>query len=103
MSEWQPIETAPKGVEFLALQGGEIYHALIKDGRMMFRTHKLRCPKTYRIVEAEMDGKIVQAEVLISLGQREFRHDWTFWTDGFDFKPTHWAPVPQKASEEPRS
>ena len=102
MSEWQPIETAPKGVEFLALQDGEIYHARI-NGRMTFRTHNLLCPKTYRIIEAEMDGKIVQAEVLIEAGKREFRHAWTLWTDGFDFKPTHWAPVPQKAREEPQS
>lgn len=92
---WRPIETAPTDRPFLAMQDGEIYHAMFsEDRRLMFRTHDLWCPSEHRIVDAKMDGKKVEARVLISEGPEQFKHSWTLWTRGFDFAPTHWRPLP---------
>jgi hypothetical protein len=97
MSEWQPIETAPKdGTRFIARQDGEIYEARYsKEMNLMFRIHALRVESKHRIVAAEMDGKTVRAEVPVEQPWPEtFRHDWCFWTRGFEFRPKHWMPLP---------
>ena len=102
--EWQPIETAPRNeTEFLAKQDGEIYHAKSIDDRIVFRTHTLWEPRKYRRVKAKMDGKEVDALVLINEGPDEFVHSWTHWTRGFDFKPTHWMPLPETLENEGES
>lgn len=98
---WQPIETAPKdGATFFAVQDGEVYVASFHDGRLMFRTHDLREPRTYQIVKVEMDGKEVEASVLIEEGPDVFEHHWCYWTRGFDFNPTHWMPLPSPPSTD---
>lgn len=101
MSDWRPFETAPKdGTQFLAFQDGEVYAARYTDDpgvppRLVFRTHSLFTEEKHRIITAEMDGQKVKAKVEIGQPWTEtFRHDWTFWTRGFDFKPTMWAPMP---------
>lgn len=94
--EWRPIETAPKNwVEFLALQDSEIYHCRFDDhDRLAFRTHALWNPTKHRVINAEMDGKPVKAQVLVEEGPETFEHRWTLWTRGFEFAPTHWQPLP---------
>ena len=99
MSEWQPIETAPRetGAEFLAAQAGEIYHVRVYNNpgwQLAFRTHARRCPRHTREIDAVMDGKPVKASVLIDEGPETFEHNWTYWTRGFEFEPTLWAPLP---------
>lgn len=100
MTEWQPIETAPRdGTRFLAGQGGEVYEARYDDNkspRLCFRTHSLFTEEKHRIISAVMDGREVKAKVETDTPWKEtFRHDWTYWTRGFDFKPTHWMPLPE--------
>ncbi len=107
MSEWQPIETAPKdGTEFLAKQDGEIYHAKFQaDGRFVFRTHTLWEPREHRLikVKVEVDGEGVDAQVLPNEGPVEFLHSWTYWTRGGNFWPTHWMPMPETLENEGES
>jgi hypothetical protein len=93
------MATAPTdGTPFLAYQDGEFYVANIVDGRLAFRTHELVVYERHRIIKAVMDGKLVEANVDVELPWvEEFRHDWMFWTRGFDFKPTGWAPLPETA------
>jgi hypothetical protein len=95
---WRPIETAPKehGAQFFAWQDGEVYVVRVgdePDNRWAWRTHGRRTESEHRIIDAEMDGKAVKAAVLIN--ERDiFEHNWTLWTKGFDFVPTHWMPLP---------
>jgi hypothetical protein len=96
------IDTAPKdGRQFLALQDGEVYQAkyFIRDkAELAFRTHALHIASHHRVIDAEMDGKPVKAHVPIGEPWPEqFQHSWTFWTRGFDFKPTHWMPLTVEA------
>lgn len=99
---WQTIEAAPKdGTRFMSLQDGEIYHtAYDKHKRIMFRIHSLHEPKTYAYVKAKYQGKEVEAKHLIEEGEETFEHNWCFWTRGFEFKPTHWTPLPKPPSCE---
>lgn len=95
VGEWRPIETAPRdGTPFLATQGGEVYVAAYvgsEPRRIAFRTHQLRVESKRRVIDAEMDGEPVKAEVPVEQPWPEkFHHDWCYWTRGFDFKPTHW-------------
>lgn len=102
---WQPIESAPKdGSWFLAWQDGEIYHAsydIKGPPRLMWRTHQLWNPQTYRIIDVELDGEATEARVLVSEGPEEFKHQSTFWTLGFDFAPTLWMPIALPAPHTP--
>ena len=100
MSEWQPIETAPKdGTRFLAAQNGEVYEARYTDDpkpRLTFRTHFLFVEERHRVITTTLDGRTVEAKVETEKPWTEtFRHDWTLWTRGFDFNPTHWMPLPE--------
>lgn len=98
-SAWRPIETGPRdGSSFLAYQDGEIFVAKYtteSQPRLCRRVHELDTKRQYRCVVAEMDGE--PAEALVPINQpweEEYRHDWSLWSRGFDFKPTHWAPAP---------
>lgn len=96
---WRPIETAPKdGRPFLARQDGEVFVArYTKEAvqRLCFRTHSLRVMSKYRIVNAELDGAQVKAQVPVDEPWTEvFEHNWTLWTKGFEFSPTEWIEMP---------
>ena len=95
-SPWKPFKTAPRtGKPFLAAQDGEIYVAKYSGRtRLCFRTHSLFVGEKHRLVDAIMDGKKVKARVEIDKPWvEEFQHNWTFWTAGFAFRPTLWAPL----------
>ena len=94
-------EAPDSGIEFIAHQDGEYYHAKRDEhGRILFKTHNLReVGKTYRIIDAVLDGKAVKAQVLIDEGEEIFEHHWTIWTRGFEFKPTAWQPLPATPNE----
>ena len=97
MSGWQPIASRPTefGAQFLTRQDDEIYHTKVCDyGRLAFRTHDLWEPEEHRVVDAVMNGKPVKARALVKKGLETFHHQWTLWTQGFEFKPTEWAPLP---------
>lgn len=97
MTDWQPIETMPREPhrQFLTLQDGEVYQTrFTDDGRISWRTHALRCPESYERVEIEHRGQHVEARVYGPPQPEVFEHHWTLWTRGFDFKPTHWMPLP---------
>lgn len=95
-----PFATAPTdGTPFLAVQDRELYVAKYdQHGRLMFRTHELRVASVHRIVDAVMDDQLVKAKVPVEEPWTEtYEHNWTIWTRGFDFRPTHWCPVPEFA------
>lgn len=101
---WKPIETAPRdGTPFLAAQGQEVYMASWRDeGRALaFLQHSLRVESKHRVIWVELDGQKVEAHVPIEKPWfEEYKHYWCYWTDGFEFKPTHWAPIERPPTEQ---
>lgn len=95
MNGWQSFSTAPRdGRQFLAYQSGEIYVARYEQGygRLCFRTHSLWVQSKYQVMNTELAGKPVRAQVPIEEPwHEEFQHTWTLWTKGFEFRPTLWA------------
>lgn len=98
--EWKPIESAPKdGKPLQVWQDGEIYVAKYTDGspaRLCWRTHQNFEHSKHHLIDAEFEGKSVKAKLPYDEPwKEEYRHDWTLWTRGFEFKPTHWRPLPK--------
>lgn len=93
---WQPIETAPKdGVEFISLIDGIPYLAFYDElGRFIRVTHSSRegFGRTWRI--KEIDGR--EWKTLISEGEpARYEKNQIVWSDGFNFEPSHWMPLPK--------
>ena len=93
---WQPFETAPKyPARFLALNhDGEIWVATFtKDDRLCFRTNWRDEYTTHR--ERELDdgtrGMVRDDAATVD----KWRSSWTIWARLYDFKPTHWMPLPE--------
>ena len=94
----QPMASAPlDGTPFLAYQDREFYVAKHDEhGRLMFRTHSLFVGEKHQVFNTEFEGKIVTVKLPIDQPWEErFDHSWTIWTDGFEFKPTGWSPLPE--------
>lgn len=97
MADWQPIETAPTEpyAKFLAVNhDGEVWVAAREQhGRLVFRTHQFREPK--RFTMRKIDGEEWLREDKAYCEQHSAWEDnWTLWTQGYEFKPTHWMPLP---------
>lgn len=94
-STWQPFDTAPQDGEiFLALNHDReawVATYITKEGppRLAYRTNGLRESKRYRV--HEIDGKRLMEELESS---ESWDSNWTYWSRGYTFKPTHWTPLP---------
>lgn len=94
-STWQPFDTAPQdGIVFLAVNHDrEVWVAayITKNGppRLAYRTNGLRESKRYRV--HEIDGKRLMEELESS---ESWDSNWTYWSRGYTFAPTHWMPLP---------
>lgn len=79
MSEWQPIETAPKDGRWVLIYGGKSIH----DPQDGSRTFECIC------------DTVIQA-FLNSSGK------WEGMVDGWTYTPTHWRPLPPPPLHPPQ-
>jgi len=99
MSEWQPIETAPKDESvFLALnKDTEIFAAkfLNSHGKIAYRTCQQSFPERHikmRLADGEYGW--VRDEEFAQENQC-FMANWCLWQKMYEFAPTHWMPLPK--------
>lgn len=95
-SRWQPITTAPRDGPFFALNhDGEIWVARYIEGeRLAFRTHQMAETRRWnvRIIDGE---EWRREDTEWEHHADEWQDRWTFWTRGYDFKPSMWLPLPR--------
>ena len=105
MTEWQLIETAPKdGSVFLALNHDtEVFPAKYytdrKPAQIAYRTCQQRFPEKHTKM-ALADGSYgwVRDEDFAKENEG-FDCHWSFWQAMYEFKPTHWMPLPEPPTE----
>lgn len=95
LSGWQPIETAPRdGTPFLALNhDGEIWVSKYIDGRIVFRSNKLLEPRRYEVVLVDAE-RLLREDVEFARKHEAWGSNWTYWTRGYEFAPTHCLMLP---------
>lgn len=98
---WQPISTAPKdGTPYEVLNHDlEVWIAKLIDGRVAYRTHGLHCPESYQVVLCTDEAEVRKVDLAFAEKNEAWRDDWTFWTRGYEFRPTHWRPLPAPPQE----
>lgn len=93
---WRRMDSAPRGgAPFLVLNhDGEVWVSKFVDGdRLCYRTNKLVQPRRFAV--HDIDGKrLLEEDEAYARDAEEWRNDWTFWTRLYEFKPTHWMPLP---------
>lgn len=94
MNKWKPIETAPRGKPFLALNHDkEVWVAKYSDDRLLYRQSCRHEPRRFEIVRH--DGEDLLREDKSFAAQNEaWQSNWVVWSRLFEFKPTHWADLP---------
>ena len=101
MSEWQPIETAPKdGTPFIALNSDlEVWVSRFDQyGRITYRTNERYEPR--RFIVHQLDGKeLLEEDKSFAAANEEWRSNWTLWSRLYEFSPTHWMPLPAPPRE----
>ena len=101
MAEWQSMESAPKdGTPFIALNHDrEVWTARYDDqGRLNYRTNSYHEPRRFEIIKH--DGEELLREDKDFAKRNEcWRSDWTIWSRLYEFKPTHWMPLPTPPQE----
>lgn len=86
MSEWQPIETAPKDAFILLHEDGAIRCGMWLEGSWQ--------PAEIPILVDEVGNRIVSRELsVLRPGQR-------LELSGFLYEPTHWMPLPKAPSHD---
>ncbi|WP_336802390.1 hypothetical protein [Kaistia sp. MMO-174] len=95
MSEWQPIESAPRKGKFFALNhDGEIWVARFGSGdQLNYRTNHLHTPRSFQYVQVGNEMLLREDEAYAEAEER-WSSEWTIWSRLYEFKPTHWAPIP---------
>lgn len=99
MSDWQPIESAPKdGTVFLALNHDrEVFASKYIEGdgtpRIAYRTNQQSFPERFTLRTVEGESLWIRDE---EFAKREAHFDshWSYWQSMYEFKPTHWLNLP---------
>lgn len=102
MSDWQPIETAPKdGTPFVALNHDlEIWAARYDDiGRISYRQNYRYEPRSFTIVN-HYGEELMREDKEFADKNECWRNDWVFWSRLYDFSPTHWMPLPAPPAKQ---
>ncbi|MFA9286447.1 hypothetical protein ACCQ08_16785 [Comamonas sp. SY3] len=97
---WQPIETAPRdGTHFLALIGGLPYEARFDEqGRFIRFIHTNIAPGA--VWKIHHQGGRELREQHLPPEEPRYVPTGMIWQNGFDFKPSHWAPLPVAPKQE---
>lgn len=99
---WRDIESAPKeSVPFLSLNhDGEVFVAVFDElGRICFRTHEFRRPERYEHVKVG-EEILLRKDDQFTKDNEAWEDKWTLWMNGYEFKPTHWMPLPSPPAKE---
>lgn len=105
MGEWQPIETAPKdGRTFLALNHDrEAWVSKIDaEGRCLFRMNGRREPKRFEVVNVDGE-RLLREDEAFAAANEKWESVWTIWTRLYEFKPSHWMPLPPPPRPTPEA
>lgn len=94
MNKWKPIETAPKGKPFLALNHDkEVWVAKYSDDRLVYRHSYRQEPKRYEVVNHNGE-ELLREDKKFAEENEKWQSAWVIWSRLFEFNPTHWAELP---------
>lgn len=98
---WRDISDAPKdGTKFLALNHDrEVWACKIDEyGRFLFRQNGRREPKKFEVVTVDGE-KLLREDEAFAAANEKWESAWAIWSRLFEFKPTHFMPLPLPPAE----